>query len=306
MSEHNHCPICGSGDWDSVGCGTCGHSDTASTAPQHGKTQEQNEVAHVEIRRRPHFAGPQELGNIPSLAESEPPAGDPVSRAKSLAAAVMNRLKAEKRWFGLVDLVRDQMMREAKPAYPDLVQRQLWVYSELDRMYPPVQSADQGIRTYDDKCDTISQTPHLSPLLPTKAPSLPDCDTGAIQGLSDLPEGWPELPANASPQAELAWVQANRLRIVDERPGRKTLVSLAKALTPAPSWSALGWLETSIRSYAKFIDVSAKVVGTTDDEGDVIKRERKSVDEIRALLREMEAAAGTCPSCGRLFESAGN
>ena len=112
---------------------------------------------------------------------------------------------------------------------------------------------------------------------------------GSIQGLSDLPGDWPTLPANAALAAEVGWVQANRLRIVEERPGGATLVKLGLALSPAPSWAALGWLETSIRSYAKFVDVAAKVSGGAEDEGAVMRRERRSIEEVRAILAEMEA-----------------
>jgi hypothetical protein len=243
------------------------------------------------------------MGNVPAMPSPEPAPDDPVSRAKALAASVMNRLKASKQWFGLVDLVRDQMMKDAKAAYPDLVQRQLWVYGELERLY----LEPAPILPIVNDSDTISESPHLSPYVPTKRisesgqPSLPGLtDAGAIQGLSEIPEGWPTLPANASLGAELGWVQANRLRIVEERPGKATRVQLSLALSPAPSWAALGWLETSIRSYAKFVDVAAKAAsGGDDDEGAVLRRERKSVDEVRALLGEMKQAEGSCPACGR-------
>lgn len=234
-------------------------------------------------------------GNVPATASSEPRVGviDPRTHARGIS----QRLQKEGRWPE-VEPIRDAMMREAKAAYPDKEARQIWVYSELDRLYPKLPSVNDS--------DTISESPHLSPYVPTKPisesgqPSLPGLtDAGAIQGLSDLPEEWPTLPANASLGAELGWVQANRLRIVEERPGRATSVKLGQALSPAPSWAALGWLETSIRSYAKFVDVAAKASGVEDDEGAVLRRERKSVDEVRALLDEMKAAEGTCPHCGR-------
>ena len=41
---------------------------------------------------------------------------------------------------------------------------------------------------------------------------------GRVQGLGDIPASWGTLPANASLQSELNWVQANRLLIVEERP----------------------------------------------------------------------------------------
>lgn len=48
-----------------------------------------------------------------------------------------------------------------------------------------------------------------------------------------------------------------------------------------------GWLETSIRNYAKFVDVVAKVSGTTDDEHGVMRRERMAIDEVEELLEQM-------------------
>ena len=105
--------------------------------------------------------------------------------------------------------------------------------------------------------------------------------------MNDIPSDWPELPANASLAAEIGWVQANRLRIVEEKPGHVTVVRLDLALSPAPSWAALGWLETSIRSYAKYVDVAAKATVSDDGEASVMRRERIAIDEVEALLDEM-------------------
>jgi hypothetical protein len=65
------------------------------------------------------------------------------------------------------------------------------------------------------------------------------------------------------------WVQAQRLRIVTEQASGATVVHLDRAGAPAPSWAALGWLETSIRSYAKFVDVAARATSTVDGEAGV-------------------------------------
>jgi hypothetical protein len=113
-----------------------------------------------------------------------------------------------------------------------------------------------------------------------------------IRGLNDIPDAGPELPANSSLSAEIGWVQANRLRIVEEKPGHATVVRLDLALSPAPSWAALGWLETSIRSYAKFVDVAAKTTASDDGESGVMRRERMAIDEVRALLDEMRDDEG--------------
>jgi hypothetical protein len=82
-------------------------------------------------------------------------------------------------------------------------------------------------------------------------------------------------------------VQAQRLRIVEERSSGATVVHLDRARSPAPSWAALGWLETSVRSYAKFVDVVAKSLGTQQDEAAMVRRERLAIDEMREILAEM-------------------
>lgn len=176
---------------------------------------------------------------------------------------VTQRLQREGRWFGQVELVRDRMMREAKDAIPDKTQRQAWVYGELDRMYPPLGPGDSH---------TVSETSAASQ---------------GIRGLGDLPANWPELPSNASLSAEVGWVQANRLRVCSETGSGATVVDLGRALSPAPSWAALGWLETSIRSYAKFVDVAAKASASDDGEAEVWRHERMAIEEVRALMEEM-------------------
>lgn len=114
-----------------------------------------------------------------------------------------------------------------------------------------------------------------------------DATDTQVQGLSDIPADWPQLPGNASLQAEIGWCQANRLRVVEERASGVVIVHLDRARTPAPSWAALGWLETSIRVYSKYIDVVAKALKNEENEQDMVKRERMAIDEIRSLLAEM-------------------
>lgn len=177
---------------------------------------------------------------------------------------ITQRFQQEGRWVGQIELERDEMMRLARKEFPDKKARQQWVYGELDRMYPPL--------------------PKPEP--PEKPAAKPD--DGPIQGLGDIPESWPELPANASLASEIGWVQANRLRIVTEQPGKATVVDLARALSPAPSWAAIGWLETSIRSYAKYVDVAAKATASEGGEDALVRRERMAIDEVKSLLAEME------------------
>ena len=64
-------------------------------------------------------------------------------------------------------------------------------------------------------------------------------------------------------------------------------VDLSRALSPAPSYSALSWLETSILFPAKFADISVKATQNQEDETQHIRREKLAIEEIRGLLAEM-------------------
>ena len=147
-------------------------------------------------------------------------------------------------------------------------------WSEAARNFPPHPPPKQP------------EPPHKDAPAPAVA-SPQAADSGRVQGLGDIPPDWPPLPANASLAAEIAWVQANRLYAVEERPGGATVVRLERAHEPAPSRAAIGWLETSIRSYAKYVEVAAKATATAQDEQEQVRRERMQIEEIRALLAEM-------------------
>ena len=156
-------------------------------------------------------------------------------------------------------------------------------YSVLYRLYPPKPLPANEIEKNNSETARVQKVP-MSPNFQGG-----DVGLGRVTGLSDIPESWPTLPANASLSAEIGWVQAERLRIVEER-GISTVVRLEKARSPAPSWSALSWLETSIRSYAKYVEVAAKAALTSTDEAAHVRREEMAIEEIRELLREMRDA----------------
>lgn len=130
-----------------------------------------------------------------------------------------------------------------------------------------------------------------SPPVPEPPPTA-EAPTG-VTGLADLPADWPALSPNAGLQAEVAWVQANRLRCV-----QGNTVVLSQALGPAPSHAALSWLETSILYPSKWADVAVRATQHTEDEQAMVKRERKSIAELEAILKEM---APRCPHCGELL-----
>lgn len=204
---------------------------------------------------------------------------------------VTQRLQREGRWKDL-EPERNDMMKLARKRGMSKREAQQWVYGELDRMYPPTEHSLSSERGSDDEkaqsspqqgLDSGHNTGHIP---------------GHIRGLSDIPAAWPELPANASLASEVGWVQANRLRVIEDKAAGPTLVHLGQALSPAPSWAALGWLETSIRSYAKYVDVAARATATDDGEAAVVRRERMAIEEVRALLDEMMPDGKPCPTCG--------
>jgi len=177
--------------------------------------------------------------------------------------SVTRRLQRDGRWAE-VEPIRNRMMKECRNQGMSKPEAQAWTYSELNRLYPPLEAERTAVSDYNQG----------------------SVEAGNVTGLSDIPTSWGELPANASLQAEIAWCQANRLRCVRETPDR-VVVDLSRALSPAPSYAALGWLETSIKTYAKFVDVAAKATASNDGEQAEIRREQQSIDEVRRLLAEM-------------------
>lgn len=112
-------------------------------------------------------------------------------------------------------------------------------------------------------------------------PAADPVDNG-VSGLGEIPESWPKLPANAPLSVEIAWVSANRLLV---RSGKG--VDLSRALSPAPSYSALSWLETAILFPSKFADTLVKAPAQDEDEKEHIRREKLAIEEIRSILKEM-------------------
>lgn len=109
-----------------------------------------------------------------------------------------------------------------------------------------------------------------------------------VAGLGEIPESWPKLPANAPLSVEIAWVSANRLLV---RSGKG--VDLSRSLSPAPSYSALSWLETAILFPSKFADTLVKAPAQDEDEKEFVRREKLAIEEIRSILKEMLDAKTT-------------
>jgi hypothetical protein len=246
----------------------------------------------------------------PKPIEQKPPE-DIEQQAKRKAFEVTKRLQREGRWN---DTIRDDLIKQARSTLRlGQTEAKLWAYEELDRRFPPIidqsnseatnntpnqrnaNNTDDQNQANDDQNDeqTAAGNDSLSPSgRRRKAENTDNPRTHArdsVIGIGKLPATWPTLPANASLTEEIQWVQANRMRVVSETPDG-TRVHLKRSLSPAPSHSALGWLETSIRAYAKYCEIAAKASNTVEDGRDQARRERLKIDEVRNLLSEMAEA----------------
>ena len=98
----------------------------------------------------------------------------------------------EKRWFSQgPDKLRDEMMREARKDGMDKEAAQIWVYSELDRLYPPQAAGEtKDIPSSEaQRAALIAETEGVRYIL---------------SGLSDITSGWGALSANSTLAAEIA------------------------------------------------------------------------------------------------------
>ena len=193
---------------------------------------------------------------------------DQTSKADRVDRAALSRRWRQEGRYDEIAEFRQQVKEATKKAWKSAGRQ--WDRDELNevawqeaaRAFPPL--GTEGMLASDSKTEPAATA-----------------DPG-VSGLGDLPEAWPTLAANASLPVEISWVSANRLRVRDG-----SGVNLSRALSPAPSYSALSWLETSILFPSKFADISVKATQNQEDEAQHVRRERLAIDEIRSLLAEM-------------------
>jgi hypothetical protein len=248
--------------------------DAVSTIDAPKQTEPQNQNPQSNSQTNDHNTTPKtgdETGDSPSPAVAA--GGPPPAYARS--GEPENRMGAKWRWARenrLADIEEWMERKRSELRDTGMARHRAndLAWEAAIREFPP-----------PGQLAVAAETP--PPAESPKPESMP------LQGLGSIPESWPPLPDNASLQAELGWVQSQRLSIVEER-GNRTIVRLELASTPAPSKAALGWLETSIRSYAKYVDVVSRTLAGAQDEQESIRRERMAIEDIRALLREMRQA----------------
>lgn len=260
-----------------------GEADNRATPPTdtEGEGENAGDKPHTPLTE-PKTSGENQGDDRFSSGNADPPAA--ASQVPPQLALACARLPGEGRaacWERLRKAARAVGMPRGQgpgTAYE-------WATRETDRLFPPVEPAareDPPGEPEPPAPETNEEQPEAAQPAPIAVAPAPKQDDQGVSGLGDLPPSWPELPANAQLQVEIAWVTANRLRVRDG-----TGVNLSRALSPAPSYSALSWLETSILFPAKFADISVKATATTDDEKEFIRREKLSIEEMRSILAEM-------------------
>lgn len=235
--------------------------------------------------------------------------------ANNLKSQIFQRLSLDGRWPEAA-AIKDRLIKEGRNNGLSRDDAHEAAYRTIDAMFPPADRALQASSNAEcfpskEEIDGDGQKKpeedgnegnenerlgdnrffdELKPAAATVGEPARARGEATVAGLGDIPADWPQLPPNASLGTEVAWVLANRIRIVRES-SDGAVVDLSKALTPAPSYAALGWLETSIRAFAKFVDVSARASASGQDDADKIKRERLQIAEIRSLLEQMRQEA---------------
>lgn len=222
----------------------------------------------------------------PDSPQTTPPSSQQIGESEEGDVVIQQDLHGDSQGVTLVALAREgesraacweRLRKEARaagmPRGQGIGTAYGWATAQVERLFAAPIEPEPDLSTKVDIAAAIEADPPLS----TKV----DIDQG-VSGLGDLPTGWGQLPANAQLQHEIAWVSANRLRV---RSGAG--VDLSRALSPAPSYAALSWLETSILFPSKFADISVKATAGQEDEAQHVRREKLAIEEIRAILAEM-------------------
>lgn len=231
-------------------------------------------------------------------------------------STVSRRLTREGRWTPEVIQERDRLLAHARDVLGMAKEKaQQWAYEALGDKYPPLPEGEIVRKTRGkakkslvangleemgsqaengEKChqsdDKGAVGDAKKPRARAKRSQIDDTpDSSLVVGLNRIPASWPPLPPNSTLAVEIQWVQAVRIDVVEELPTGGTVVRLDRAERPAPSKAALGWLETSIRAYAKYCDIAAKAASSYEDEREIVRRERQSIEQVRAILAEMVA-----------------
>jgi hypothetical protein len=190
--------------------------------------------------------------------------------------AITKRLTLEGRYKEACE-GRDNERRRLRKAGVDRADAvdQSWAW--LEEHYPPLPKAEVEAR------EAAKREP--------KEPAAVEVE-GDIPGLNVFPKAWGELPKRAKWEDEMEWAYQN-LQLVLVGAGLKRRVDLKKATSPAPSYGAVACLRMAVSNFNSFMKdllPKAKRGEVEGEEQEMVRRERKSIEEIRALLEQMREA----------------
>ena len=198
------------------------------------------------------------------------------------------RTELNKRWArgGLTDVVKKYRRSiEADCKRKGMKQQAAYSFSieSAAKDYPRKDCLEQPLEVSRPVLDDAVKIPGI-PVLEEEP-----VGQGLVEGLDRIPKVWGELPASGTLKGDLEWVNANRLKIVRQKSSGGVQVLLRQSHVPAPSWSALSWLQLAISNPAKFMDLVAKnMADEGEEDGELVRRERKAIGEIRGILERME------------------
>ena len=124
-----------------------------------------------------------------------------------------------------------------------------------------------------------------------------------------FPKKWKEMSHTAAIEVEVEWVHANLGEVAETRTkkgGRQVIrINYAKCLSPPPSYGALTMLKVAAKNPEKFEDSTRpKILKSVTDVGGQERKEKRSVEEIRNILKRFEDAGKgkpveiECERCG--------
>jgi len=182
----------------------------------------------------------------------------------------------------------ERLRKEARAAGMNRRSAYIYANEQTERLFPHVPPPPPEPEPPPPEPEPIPEPiPEPEPPAPPAAPEpAPSSSSGGVEGLGNLPSAWPTLPPNASLAAEVAWVQGNRVLVV-----QGGAVDLSRALSPAPSYAAIAWLETSILYPSKFADVTVKAGQDQQDAAEDVRRERLALADLQGLLSEAATAS---------------
>lgn len=132
------------------------------------------------------------------------------------------------------------------------------------------------------------------PPLPITVEVLGEAEVEQSEALEvvSLPAAWGLLPDSAPFEAEVEWVHQNRVLVVEERRGGSPVLHWERARKPAPSYGAASLMDFAATNRKGFMDILQRIKPAAHDDDDAnVRREQKSIAEIRAVLAQVQRQA---------------